>query len=151
MSLQLTIRFHGNQPTCEYETNLLSHAYGLLESLTGETGAANFLAKDYTDNEEDLLEAIEEDIGEEPEDFEAYEAYEQQVEDELGRRGSFSPVAELLEIVSAWLAFFQGRAGESFDLDGRRHAQAEDIVADLQALSAALQSAPEGRARFVIG
>lgn len=151
MSLQLTIRFEGNDPDNGYESNLLSHAFDLLESLAEEAGALNFLAVPWTTNEEDIDEEIEDDLGEEPEGLEAYEEYERQLEAERGRRGEFFPVEDLVNAAEAWLAFFDARGDETFQLDARRNTLASDLVLDLRDVLDALALAPKSRARFVIG
>ena len=151
MSLQIRVRFEGNQPEAEYESNLISHAYALFESVRGELDAPNFLATPWTTNEEDLLDALEEEMGDEPEDFEAFEAFEEEQENELGRRGTFMPVTEFLDAVGSYRAHFEARRGETVALDERHEATTDDLVIDLAALEEELARNKRGRVRLVIG
>lgn len=132
MSQQLTIRFYGNQPESDYESNLLSKGFDLLESLKDSLGAANFLAAPMTSNEEELIEIIEEELGGEPDDEDEYDEFEENIEKELGIRGEFFSASGLLEIVRTYQNYFNERSTESFDLASNRHTTGESLAEDLQ-------------------
>jgi hypothetical protein len=149
MSQQLRVRFYGNRPESEYESNLISKAFDLFESLKDSLGVANFLAVPMTSNEEDLMEIIEEELGGEPDDY-GWEEFEENVERKLGTRGDFFSASELIETVRVYRDYFGTHSQEIFNLRFGRHTSGQLIAEDLRNLENELAASPSGRARFVI-
>ena len=151
MSQQVTIRIHGNELEPDFESGLLARAFQILEEQREGLGVDNFLGLPYTSNEGGLWDEIEEDLGGEPTEVAEYAAFEQNVEEELGRRGEFFDASELAGTVDAFVAFFESCAGDRFDLTERAHTTGADLASELRALSSALRAAAPRRARLVIG
>jgi hypothetical protein len=149
MSLQFRVRFFQNDPASEYESNLLSHCFELFDGLKATLGIENFLAVPYTINEEELYDAIEEELGGEPED-EDFDEFEENIERELALRGDFFSVSELLTLLSGYLTYFQANSSQTFELSPNRRAEGRVIAEDLSGLKNELQRSYEGQARFIL-
>lgn len=149
MSLQLSVRFFEGSLKSEYESNLLSHCYELFESVKDLLGVPNFLAEPFTSNEEELYEQIEEELGGEP-DGDGFDEFEENIENELGVRGQFFPVSELINSISAYREYFQSKSKVTFDLGYNRNAGGNSLVEDLSYLQEELERLPDGKARLVL-
>ena len=149
MSLQLKVRFYENFPKSDYESNLVSRCFELFDSVKDRLGVVNFLAVPFTSNEDELYDQIEEDLGGEP-DGEGFDEFEENMEKELGVRGDFFPISDLLISVCAYREHFQSKSAETFDLGYNRSAQGKLIAEDLGYLQEELERLPEGNARLTI-
>lgn len=116
----------------------MSRGFELLELLKEELDVVNFLSAPITSNEEEPREIIEGELGEEPEGGD-WEAYEERVEEELGRRGEFYPVSELVELIETYEKYFKKHQRESFNLGSHRQVTGETLFKELEYLKEELE------------